>query len=354
MTTPPLLAISGRALAVLTIALALGAGCDDEGNTSADAGPDGSARGPVELVELDGIDISKLTDREKKEWSRHVGSMLAPCPDVAVPLAQCVKEKRKCAQCVPAAEFLVRQVRSGNPKEQIQTAFADRFDPKQVKKLDVGDSPATGPANAPITIIEFADFECGACALAYLQLQPVKKRFGEQLRFVFKHFPLVDHHPHAQLAAQAGVAGHKQDRFWGMHNLMFDNQMALTESDLLGYADRAGLDVAQFRRDLHDPATVQRVAADKKAGATVAVEGTPTLFINGRRCNFALFGEDPIGELEKWLEMELELAGVKLPPPLPKAPTPPPPGSGASSSASSASVTPPAAGTGAPRATGKP
>ncbi|WP_241562481.1 Na+/H+ antiporter NhaA [Streptomyces hoynatensis] len=139
-----------------------------------------------------------------------------------------------------------------------------------------------GPADALVTLVEYGDFECPYCG----QAEPVVRRLlGDvgDLRYVWRHLPLTDVHPHAQSAAEAAVAAARQGAFWEMHDLLFAHQGALRTADLLGYARRLGLDVERFRRDLEGRAGARRVAEDVESADLSGVSGTPTFFVNGRR-----------------------------------------------------------------------
>ncbi|MCL2583005.1 MAG: thioredoxin domain-containing protein, partial [Streptosporangiales bacterium] len=141
-----------------------------------------------------------------------------------------------------------------------------------------------GPARtALVTLVEYGDFECPYCGQAEPAIRELMREYGE-LRFVFRHMPLTDVHPHAQLAAEASEAAAGQGKFWEMHDALMDHQGALTFRHLLGYARDLGLDAEKFEVELraHDAAAA-RVAEDVESADLDSVSGTPTLFINGRR-----------------------------------------------------------------------
>lgn len=140
-----------------------------------------------------------------------------------------------------------------------------------------------GPIEAPLTLVEYGDYECGFCARVTGVAHEVRERFGADLRYVFRHLPLSESHPHAELAAIAAEAAGKQGRFWHMHDLMFDRQNELELEDLIGYADAIGLDVERFVRDLDDDEVVARVRADVASAEASGANGTPTFFVQGRR-----------------------------------------------------------------------
>jgi formate-nitrite transporter family protein len=142
---------------------------------------------------------------------------------------------------------------------------------------------ALGPAGARVTLVEYADFECPSCGAAYPVIQAAHRAFGDNLRLVFRHFPLRDSHPHALDAARAAEAAAEQGRFWPMHDRLFQRQHALEPDDLRRHARKLELDVVRWERVMALPSTEQRVLADLTGGRRSGVRGTPTLFINGVR-----------------------------------------------------------------------
>jgi Na+/H+ antiporter NhaA len=143
-----------------------------------------------------------------------------------------------------------------------------------------------GPSEAPITLVEYADFECPYCGQAEPIVRELLADFGD-VRYVWRHLPLRDVHPNAQFAAEAAEAAERQGAFWAMHDLLLDHQGALLTADLVGYAERLGLDVARFTRDLRCHVGADRVAQDVDSADLSGVSGTPTFFLNGRRLHGA-------------------------------------------------------------------
>jgi Na+/H+ antiporter NhaA len=140
-----------------------------------------------------------------------------------------------------------------------------------------------GPADAPVTLVEYGDFECPYCGRAEPILRELLADFGDELRFVFRDLPLSDVHPRAQLAAEASEAAGAQGRYWEMHDLLFEHQDALAPRDLIGYAEELGLDVDRFRDELRRRVYARGIAEDVESADESNVAGTPTFFINGRR-----------------------------------------------------------------------
>jgi protein-disulfide isomerase len=140
-----------------------------------------------------------------------------------------------------------------------------------------------GPDDAPVTLVEYGDFECPYCGRAHPIVLDVRKRMGQRLRFVFRHFPLSEVHPHAMHAAEAAEAAAAQGKFWEMHDMLFENQRALEDSDLIRYAESLGLDAERVERELASSAHEKRVRENFRSGVRSGVNGTPTFFINGLR-----------------------------------------------------------------------
>jgi protein-disulfide isomerase len=139
-----------------------------------------------------------------------------------------------------------------------------------------------GPADSPVTLVEYGDLECPYCGQAEPVVRALLREFAD-ITYVWRHLPLDDVHPHARLAAEAAEAAGAQDRFWEMHDLMLDHQDALRLTDMMRYAGQLGLDVDRFRRDIDKRVYAPRVDRDVDSAALSGVTGTPTFFVNGRR-----------------------------------------------------------------------
>jgi protein-disulfide isomerase len=273
---------------------------------------------PPPEVTIPGVDSSALTPREKKEWSGYVGSLLAPCADVPVSIAQCAIEKRSCSKCVPAARYILKAVRDGMSQEQVEKSYHNRFDADKVRSVDIGNAPVKGPVGAPITIIEFADFECPYCGMIAPVLEQVWQQRSQEVRFAYKFMPLSGH-PHGEPSARAAIAALAQGKFWEMHDRLFANRDHLEQTDLDGYAKELGLDLNRFHADMQSQATTDRLAGDRKQADALDVKGTPTIYINGREF-------DIHQDLNEWIAQETGET-AKPAPPGSGAGTPKPPSS---------------------------
>ena len=140
-----------------------------------------------------------------------------------------------------------------------------------------------GRPDAPVTLVEYGDYQCPYCGAAHPIVKAALERMGDRVRFVFRHFPITRSHPRAEQAAEAAEAAAAQGRFWPMHDLLFENQQRLGDADLRDHAERLGLDVAAFERELAEHTHAERVREDFASGLDSGVNGTPTFFINGTR-----------------------------------------------------------------------
>ena len=164
--------------------------------------------------------------------------------------------------------------------------------------------PSRGPATAPVTIVEFSDFQCPFCGREYPVIEKVMKDFEGKVRLVFRHYPL-DFHPFAEKAAEAAACAADQNKFWELHNAMFSNQQKLAVDDLKGYAKSAGVDSAKFDKCLDGGEKKAQVEADQKAGTEAGVNGTPAFFVNGVFINGAV----PYDQIKQAVERELKKKG---------------------------------------------
>jgi len=140
-----------------------------------------------------------------------------------------------------------------------------------------------GNPSAPVTLTEYGDFQCPYCGRAHQVVRDVLDSLKTSVRFVFRHFPLTELHAHALVAAEAAEAAGAQGRFWDMHDLLFEQQPALTPRDLAEYANVLGLDVDRFIREIRSELHLRKVKSDFQSGVRSGVAGTPTFFINGER-----------------------------------------------------------------------
>jgi len=193
------------------------------------------------------------------------------------------------AAAAPAAAAAAASARPGRP------------DPSERYTVNTKGSPARGPESAPVTLVEFSDFQCPYCSRVTPTLDQIKEEYGDKVRVVFKHLPLRIHSK-APAAHAAAEAAHRQGKFWEMHDKIFANQREMSPEKYEEYAVEIGLDVDQFKRDVADDAVKSRVDADANEAATLGVSGTPGFFINGR----FMSGARPFNSFKSIIDEELE------------------------------------------------
>lgn len=174
------------------------------------------------------------------------------------------------------------------------------LDPPRVNVEAASTDPIKGPANAPITIIEYSDYQCPFCARVNPTLDQVRKVYGDQVRIVFKDFPLPNH-PEAPKAAEAGHCAGEQGKYWELHDRMFANQQALQVPMLKQYAQAAGLDMNAFNACLDSGKHAARVTENLRSGEALGVSSTPTLYVNGR----PVVGAQPFDYFKAVIDEEL-------------------------------------------------
>jgi protein-disulfide isomerase len=161
--------------------------------------------------------------------------------------------------------------------------ISTQWQPQLAMPVDDDRDHVQGPPDASVTLVEYGDYECPYCGAAYPIVKRIQRRMADQLRFVFRNFPISTSHPHAEAAAEAAEAAGAQGRFWEMHDLTFENQRNLTGPDLRSYAETLGLDLERFDDELAGHTHADRVREDFMSGVRSGVNGTPTFFINGAR-----------------------------------------------------------------------
>src|SRR5678815_107540 len=172
-------------------------------------------------------------------------------------------------------------------------------------KVDVAGHPSKGPATAPVTIVEFSDFECPYCGGLYPTLRRVEDTYKDKIRIVYRQFPLNNIHPRAQKAAEASLCANEQNKFWQLHDAMFNDQKNLTVDDLKAKAAALSLNAATFATCLDSGKHAAAIQSSLEEGNRLGVDGTPALFINGRY----LGGNQPYDAIAKIIEDELLRSG---------------------------------------------
>jgi NhaA family Na+:H+ antiporter len=163
-----------------------------------------------------------------------------------------------------------------------------------------------GPSDAPITLVEYGDYECPHCRLVHRIIKQLRERLGDKLRYVYRHLPITTVHAQARLAAEAAEAAAAQGKFWEMHDALFDHDV-IDKAHILQYAAAIGLDMEQFQRDLDQHTFADRVEADFRSGIRSGANGTPSFYVNGERYDGAWDLESLLETIEKPLGLRVSL-----------------------------------------------
>jgi protein-disulfide isomerase len=205
----------------------------------------------------------------------------------------------------PIRAFLIQERMQGIRARYLddlksKTSVRVMLDPPR-QTVAAANSPAKGPAKAPVEMIEFSDFQCPYCLRADPTVQQVLSTYGDRIRFVYRHYPLPNH-PNARPAAEAAACAGEQDKFWQYHDRLFSNPTKLSDPDLKRHAAELGLNTGQFNGCLDSHKLKAKVDTDLKAGEEAGVNGTPAFFINGRMMS----GAQPFEAFKKIIDEELE------------------------------------------------
>ncbi len=227
------------------------------------------------------IEFSKKKLEEKRKTCDELVEKL--CADIGPDTKTCDMVKNQTSKFPPErCESMMKQYPRLVEDLKRREAANKPLDAEQQKLIASGDGPATGPADAKVTLVEFSDFECPYCSRAANAVNEVKKKYGDKIRLVFKQFPL-SFHKNAHLASQAALAANEQGKFWEYHDKLFENQRALKRPELEKYAKELGLNLPKFKKALDTEKYKKQVDDEIEQGKKVHVSGTPTLFLNGER-----------------------------------------------------------------------
>jgi protein-disulfide isomerase len=189
---------------------------------------------------------------------------------------------------------------------QLQDKYSVEYKLEPIRVEVAATGPAKGPENAPITIVEFSDFQCPFCSRVNPTLAQVREKYGDKVRIVFRQYPLP-FHQQAQKAAEASLCAHEQGKFWEMHDALFANQQALGVDQLKTHATTLGLNAEAFNACLDSNKYADQVAKDMKEGSAAGVSGTPAMFVNGR----FISGAVPFEQIAPVIDDELRRKGIK-------------------------------------------
>ncbi len=244
----------------------------------------------VTATDLPGVDLSKLTAAQKQKALKSLREEMCTC-GCQMRVAECRVVDPPCSDSKALAAMVVEGVAAGHTAGQIHDDLIHsrlaRLRASQnrilgdAETIPVAGAPVRGPANAKVTLIEFSDFECPYCTAAVAAIDELLKLYPSQVKLIYKQFPL-DMHPHARLASEAALAAQAQGKFWELHDKLFANSRQLTRERIFALAKEAGLDMAKFQKDVDSGKFNQRIDSDIREGEQAGVEGTPSLFLDGK------------------------------------------------------------------------
>jgi protein-disulfide isomerase len=261
------------------------------------------------VTSLPAVDLGGLAPAKKNTALKLLREADCSC-GCGMKIAECRLKDPNCSYSRGLASVIVDSLKQGKSSVDALAAAKDSRwgrTPDHSKlledpvKIPVAGAPVLGPTNAPVTLVEFSDFQCPYCFKAVLELQTVLKTYPTQVKLIFKQFPL-DIHSEAAYAAAASVAAHKQGKFWGLHDAMFAQRGRLSREIIAKLASDIGLDMKQFNSDVASADIHKIVEKDRDDGDTAGVTGTPTLFVNGQHYNGAV----TLAALKPVLEGELK------------------------------------------------
>ena len=240
-----------------------------------------------------GARVKPVTDAEVQAfYQANIGQMQGrSLESIAPAISRFLQDQQR----AKARQDLITELRKTAPAVRVM------FEPPRTKVDIAANDPSLGAASAPVTIVEFSDFQCPFCQRAAPTLKQIRAQYGDKVRVVWKDFPLTQIHPQAFKAAEAGHCAAEQGKFWELHDQMFGNQAALQPDSLKKYAADMGMDAAKFNACLDSSKYAERVRDGVAAGTRLGVNSTPTVYINGRM----LTGAQPYDTFAAIIDEEL-------------------------------------------------
>ncbi len=245
--------------------------------------------------EIPGLDTKSLSDSDRALFKRLVDKFPSACGKPHS-LQVSLRSDPGCKLSLVASKWLLKLVNDGFLESEIEEKYSERYLQRKCYTVDTSQAPIRGDVKAPVTIVEFSDFECPACRAVEPMLKQVLAEYSK-VRLVFMNYPLPMH-PNAMNAAMAAVAAGKQGKFWSYHDKLYENQDKQTMADLVRYALEMKLDVNKFQADMQ--AARERVEKDRAEGKKVELTGTPGILINGCKAKLG-----SIEELRSYIEAEM-------------------------------------------------
>ena len=251
----------------------------------------GMAQSWKTAAELPDVSFAGLTPDQKKAALSAIREYDCTC-GCGMKVAQCRVEDPPCGHSKALSAMAVEAAKQGKSETEILQVLDGSVLAKQAKQrnrilldpvdIPIDGAPVKGPAQAKVTIVEFSDFQCPYCAVAVRKLDALLAAYPQDVRLVFKQFPL-EIHSKAALAAAAALSAHAQGKFWPMHDKMYAGFRSLSRDNILAWGKEVGLDPVKFEAGIDNPKTLTAIEHDMEAGVRAGVQGTPTVFVNGKK-----------------------------------------------------------------------
>jgi protein-disulfide isomerase len=278
-----------------------GPGSAGSGNSERDKARADLPKGE-EIREARGVSLDELGDSQRASFFQLINSEPSAC-DKPQSIAQSLRDDAACRDSLVAAQFIADMLRAGITPTDIRGALEEVVAALHVREIPVKGRPLYGNANAPVTVVVFADFTCPHCRAEAPKLRAAIDQFRGRAKLYYKHFPLSGPgHDRSRPAALAAEAALEQGKFWEMHDLIFANQDELDDAQLTSFAERIGLDMGKYKASVAAKRGEAMVEADRLDGEKLDIHGTPAVFVNGREMHQLLFG----GSVAGWIDDALK------------------------------------------------
>ena len=265
------------------------------------------------VTEFPGLDQSGLSAQQKHALLTLLRTEGCNCGCV-FKIAECRMKDPKCGRSRNLATMVARELQEGKSIDYVRAELKRKMSEAppvldEPVSIPINGDPVKGPANAKITLVEFSDFQCPYCAVAVGNLNNLLAKHPNEIRLVFKQFPL-DIHSQAEFAAEAALAAHAQGKFWPMHDKLYANFRTLSPERIAEWAKELGLDMDKFNADMKSAKYKRVVEQELDQGEKAGVLGTPTLFVNGKHYN----GPPELAALENVIQGELKTLSARVTP----------------------------------------
>lgn len=243
--------------------------------------PPAPAAPKQQITQFKTVSLASLNAGQQSSFVKLVNDEICPCSSCSESFAACLPN---CKPAALLAQWVIDRLKEGVPMELMATALSQEINSgfgSAPQMIDLDGYSSKGPSHAPLTLVEFADFECAHCKVTAKSIDMFLKKHPKEIRLVYKHFPL-EAHKMARNASLAAEAAALQGKFWPMHKALFESQQLLDEAQIEVLAKNSGLNMPRFRKDLSNSNVINKVENSLREGQMIGIQGTPALYFNGR------------------------------------------------------------------------